>query len=103
MEFYIDNRSLAFVKRAYRRVTENTKATVYRAVLFNKGPFFKTAAFRFFRKKGVSDIEYVVFCTAPIRRAIALLNGKVKRITLTVIIDRPLTERDKALFSRARS
>ena len=102
MDFYIDNRSGAFVQRAYRSITEHTKATVVRAILFNRGAF-RYGAMRFLRKKGVYDIEYVIYGTRALRRAIFQLNRKVKHIFLTVVISAPLTERDKRLLSLARS
>ena len=74
MELYIENKSLGFVRRAYEVITENTKATVYRAVVFNRGAFFKPAAQRFLKKKGIYDIEYVLFGTAALRPAMRLLN-----------------------------
>jgi hypothetical protein len=95
MELYIENRSIRFIKRAYKRVTENTKATVYRVVIFNRGAFFKSAAFRFFKKKGIYDIEYVLFGTAALRRAITYLNRQNNKISLTVFIDKSLTKKDK--------
>jgi radical SAM protein with 4Fe4S-binding SPASM domain len=103
MELYIENKSIGFVKRAYQKVTENTKSTVYRVVLFNRGPFFKPVAFRFFKRKGIYDIEYVLFGTTALSRALTLLNRQNNKISLTVLIDRPLTKKDKENLSLARS
>ena len=103
MELYIENKSIRFIKRAYKRVTENTKATVYRAVIFNRGSFFKSAAFRFFKKKGIYDIEYVLFGTAALRRAITGLNRRNNKISLTVFVDKSLTKKDKEKLALARS
>ena len=103
MELYIENRSKSFIKQAYRRISENTNATIYRVVIFNRCSIFKSSAYHFFKKKGVYDIEYVVFGTAALRRAITLLNRQNKKISLTVMIDRTLTEKDKAKLSLARS
>ena len=103
MELYIENKSIGFVRRAYQKVTENTKATVYRAIVFNRGAFFKPAAQHFFKKKGVYDIEYVLFGTAALRPAMKRLNRGKNKITLTVFIDRPLTKGDMARLSLARS
>lgn len=103
MELYIENKSLGFVKRAYQKVAENTKETVYRVVLFNRSAFFKSAARRFFKKKSIYDIEYVLFDTAALRRAIPVLNRQKNRISLTVFIDHSLTQKDKKRLSTARS
>ena len=102
MELYIENSSIGAVKKAYYQVSENIKKTVTRAVVINRGTFLKTAAYRFFWRKGVSELEYVIFHTASLGRAIALLNRNKRRIRLTVVVDKKLDERAKALLKKAR-
>ena len=102
MNLYIENKSPSFVKKAFETVVENTKKTVFKGVAVNRKTRFDSRTYRFFRKRMVYDIEYVIFHSRALRRGIRFLNKEKKAIGLTYVIDKPLTEKEKRLLGKAR-
>ena len=102
MNLYIENKSPSFVATAFERVVTNTKKTVEKGIAVNRRPRFDSRTYHFFRKRQVYDIEYVIFHTRALRRAVKFLNRKKRPIGLTLVVSKALTKRDKRLLDRAR-
>ena len=101
MELYIDNVSFGFTKKAYERIVENTEKTVFRAVIISKGTL-KRGARRFFLKKRIYDIEYILYGTSQLKKALKLFNRKKHPINLTLVVSKPLTAKENAWLSEIR-
>ena len=101
MDLYVDNASFGFTKKVYETVKKNTGKSIFRAVIFSRGAL-GNGAYKLFRKKKVYDIELVIYGTAHLKKAIRLHNRKKRPASLTVVVSRALTEKEKYMLSFVR-
>ena len=90
MNIYVENKSFNFVKKAYSAISSNSKKEIYKAFIINYKGGFSSKAYRFFRRKKIYDIEYVLFGVRGLNKAIKYLNRSNNPISLTLVISKPL-------------
>ena len=102
MNFYVEYKSQSSLKKAYEDVVANTGKTVYKAFLIQHDGKFSKKPYHYFRKKRIYDIEYVLFGTRGLKRAMAYLNLAKNPISLTLVLDRPLDRKSTSLLAKAK-
>ena len=101
MDLYVDNSSYGFTRKAYERVKENTGKSIFRAVIISKDSL-RSGSYKLFRKKKIADIELIIYGTAHLKKAIKLHKRKKRPVSLTAVVSKALTEKEKALLSTVR-
>lgn len=102
MNFYVENKSFSFVKKAYNAVVKNTNKTVFKAFVINYKGGFNKRQYKFFKKKGIYDVEYVISGVRGLRAAVKYLRLPKNPISLTLLIDKPLSEKSKSILLKAK-
>ena len=103
MNLYIENKSFSFIKKVFKAIKENTGKDIFKLfVIRDKGGFSKRA-YRYARKKQkVYDIEYVICGEKGLRSALKHLNKNKHPISLTLVIDKPISTKAKKSLLTAR-
>jgi radical SAM protein with 4Fe4S-binding SPASM domain len=103
MNLYVENKSFSFIKKAVRTVKENTGKDIFKLfVICNKGGFSGKAC-RFARKRQkIYDVEYVIYGEKGLGSALKYLNKNKRPISLTFVIDKPISAKAKKTLLTAR-
>ena len=101
MNVYIENKSLPFFKKAFNAVEQNVKKDVLKVFVIEYKGRFSSKAYRFSKKQGVHNVEYVLYGEKRIARAVRYLNRKKNPISLTIVLNKPLSAGAKKALLRA--
>lgn len=102
MNFYVENKSYSFVKKSLNSVSKNVKKEVKKGFVINYKGGFSKVTYRFLKRKNIYDIEYVLKGLKGLRKAVKCLNLSKNPISLTLIIDSPISEFNKKVLLKAK-
>ena len=103
MNLYIENKSFAFFKKACHTVEKNTERDICKLYIVTFNGAFPARENRYARKKlGVYDMEYIIYGEKHLDRAVKFLNRKKNPISLTLVLNAPLSEKAKKVMLKAK-
>ncbi len=102
MNFYVENKSLLFVKKAFEAVQKNTKEEINKGFIINYKGGFSKKTYNFFKKKTIYDVEYVMKGVKGLKKALRCLNMNKNPISLTLLIDKEISSKNKKLLLKAK-
>ena len=103
MNLYIENKSFAFIKKSFKVVKKNTDKDIFKLFVIQYKGGFSGKAYRFAQKKQkIYDVEYVIFGEKGISGALKYLNKSKHPISLTIVIDKPISAKAKRKLLTAK-
>ena len=96
MNLYVENKSFAFIKKAFKSIKENTGKDISKLfVIHYKGGFGRKVCHFARKRQKISDIECVICGEKGLGRALKHLNKRKFPVSLTFVIDKPLSAKAK--------